>query len=61
MYTQQTNEKYSFYGSGIEQTSISGEGMRTDKVEVITELRLGDLVGLMDEDNNITWIYNKKN
>lgn len=60
MYTQQTNSSYTFYNDGEKVASMSVNGFSAPKVEAESEFRLGNLVAIVDDNNDITWVYSKK-
>lgn len=56
-YTLQNNTEYGFYKENTKLASITGEGMNIPQVNVSTLFRLGNLYGIVGEDDAINWVY----
>lgn len=56
-YTKQNNEEYGFYKENTKLAWINGEGMTIPQVQVSGQLRIGDLVLNVGEDDAVNWVY----
>lgn len=56
-YTKQNNIEYGFYKDNTKLAAINGEGMDIPQVRVDTQLRIGNLILIVGEDDAINWVY----